>query len=75
MSILKLPDPHPGRCINLRPADDQYGYPTYLRCLEAEGTTHVCRFPDPPERIKNNDVYHTYSLDEISKPTPWVVPK
>lgn len=45
MSIIVIPDKYPGRCRNLRPERDVYGYPITVRCLEFEGERHVCRFP------------------------------
>lgn len=68
MSYTRLPDPHPGRCLNTRHDVDPYG--ESRRCLEAEGTVHACRFPDvqkPYIKIQST-VYRT------AQPEPWVVP-
>jgi hypothetical protein len=63
VSYITLPDQHPGRCLNHR---------GILRCLEAEGTEHVCRFPAPRRLVKNP--MHAGSFIYASEPKPWVVP-
>jgi hypothetical protein len=59
-------DEFPGRCKNLRPC----GY-EMLRCLEAEGTAHTCRFPE--SRIKVHHGAHSTLTPMTVK--PWVVPE
>lgn len=70
MSYTRLPDPHPGRCLNTRHDVGPYGQSR--RCLEKEGTVHVCRFPDvqrPDPKIQSM----TYTRSQ-PEPEPWVVP-
>lgn len=66
------PDPHPGRCKNTRQHMGPFAQVTILRCLDYEGTPHVCEFPKPPEAVQGD--WGTYS---IPKPQPkrWVKPE
>jgi len=63
---IQMPDPNPGRCLNFRHDTGPYG--KARRCLEAEGTKHVCRF-DPPERRPASE-----RIYQASAPEPWIVP-
>jgi hypothetical protein len=69
--FIDLPDPHPGRCKNHRYVFVD-GYPDSLRCLDYEGTPHVCSFPTPMNRTLHNN-YHVW---QGSQPVPqvWVKP-
>ena len=45
--IITCPDPHPGRCLNLRRnPNDPYGGMT--RCVLVEGHNNACRFMHAP---------------------------
>lgn len=71
--FIHVDDPHPGRCLNLR-ADrgDPYRL-TYKRCLEAEGTGHVCRFP--PDRATVSTAWaNGIRSSNPPKPVPWIIP-
>ena len=68
MSNVYLPDPHPGRCLNLRPAQDAQGYPTSMRCLRMDGHEGKCKFDAPPA-YRGNGGGTTCSNPE---PKPWV---
>lgn len=62
-----LPDPHPGRCFNYRLVNGQT-----LRCLDYEGTRHVCDFPGailPFQWPQGNQMTSSNSEAE-----PWVKP-
>lgn len=73
MSYLRLPDPHPGRCRNTRQHDMGNGQFKALRCLDYEGTKHVCSFP-PQIVVEARDwVGNTYS-HKAEEPNPWVKP-
>lgn len=61
---IELPDPHPGRCRNLR-----YVGAECLRCLDYDDTPHVCRFPEPPP--STTSVNYTIQTTSLS---PWVAP-
>jgi hypothetical protein len=65
---IHLPDPHPGRCLNFRHDTGRAG--RLRRCLEMEGTKHVCRF-DPP--APSQQATHSYTLTE-PRQRPWKVP-
>ena len=73
MSIIEGVDPHPGRCVNMRPSRDAHGYPTTKRCLDYEGHEGACRFPDDPKRVATSGgtQMNVYSQ---RKPEPWVSP-
>jgi hypothetical protein len=62
------PDPHPGRCLNIRrdPASN-----TMMRCLDYDGTQHVCTFPTQltPGTTIQTGIYST------PPPVPWVKPE
>jgi len=67
--IVYQPDPHPGRCRNLRPSVNAYA--EARRCLEMDGHDGRCRFPEerPAENLASGGgVYST------PQPKPWVVP-
>lgn len=72
MTIIYVPDEHPGRCRNWRHDASTQGQS--VRCLEAENTEHVCRFPAHPAPIPsvNTVVYDVHFTK--SDPKPWVVP-
>lgn len=61
---IELPDPHPGRCRNLR-----YVGAECLRCLDYDDTPHICRFPEPAPSITS--VSYTIQTTSLS---PWVAP-
>lgn len=67
---IHMPDPYPGRCQNVRHNMHADSYVETLRCLEAEGTEHVCRFPESTHYVSAGEgqVYTT------TAPQPWVVP-
>jgi hypothetical protein len=72
--FIHLPDPHPGRCPNLRPMNNGFG--GMFRCLErADDNGHVCRFPDPPAvtHIPAGGTGGTGGAPS-RKPEPWVAP-
>ena len=72
MSIIRLPDPHPGRCPNLRPSTDANGYPVMLRCLGYANRPHRCVFPEP---VAVRLASHTsWTSATTPKPGPWVSP-
>lgn len=75
MSIARPPDPFPGRCLNYRHHDHAIdGRSETLRCLESEGTEHVCRFPEPIVHKRSD--WGPYQMSSLGKPppAPWVVP-
>lgn len=67
---IKVPDPHPGRCLNLRPSTDGYGNPNMVRCLGEEAVPHQCWFPETPPRMRHADD----TMYEQPTPQPWVAP-
>lgn len=71
MSYLVAPDPFPGRCKNHR-SEFRYGRLVSLRCLDYEGTEHVCTFEDLRPPITASDQVNTYTVSHESK--PWVKP-
>lgn len=60
-------DPHPGRCRSFRPVP---GSLESVRCLDYEGTDHICRFP-PRKPAMTTATSATYSRTD---PKPWVRP-
>jgi hypothetical protein len=67
---ITIPDRHPGRCCNLRISRHRPG--VYLRCLDYEGTPHVCTFEaDSPPRLQYTGWGLVYT---DPKPKPWVKP-
>lgn len=69
---INSPDPHPGRCQNLRPSTVKPG--TFLRCLDYEGLKHVCSFeketpPNFAHSVVGGNIYTP------AQPKPWVKPK
>jgi hypothetical protein len=71
VSHLVAPDPFPGRCKNHR-SDFRYGRLVSLRCLDYEGTQHVCTFEELRPPFTASDQV-TSSLHP-SNPEPWVKP-
>lgn len=70
MSTIYMPDPNPGRCKNHRSEGEET-----LRCLDYEGTPHVCSFPKPlAERRKDWGGWSTMTIQAPPKPQPWVKP-
>lgn len=62
MSIIRLSDPHPGRCQNMRGG---------RRCLDYDFVEHVCSF-DPPGPITfTGSGSITYTTVD---PQPWIKP-
>ena len=61
---VELPDPHPGRCRNLRTVG-----PETLRCLDYDNLPHVCVFPEP-KRLSSSNSYTVKTVE----PEPWVKP-
>lgn len=62
-----VPDPHPGRCLNRRPAG--MAAAVDVRCLRREGHEGRCRFPGlSPTASIVSAVYTT------KEPEPWVEP-
>lgn len=66
---INTPDPHPGRCRNLRPSDAHPG--SFLRCLDYEGLKHVCSF----EKETIHSAIDTTIYQSVVKPKPWVKPR
>jgi hypothetical protein len=71
MTII-LPDPFPGRCKNHRWVGD-----TSVRCLEYEGTSHVCKFPKslPPTDATRKYQQSSSLSGSVINPKPWVKPE
>lgn len=69
--IIEGTDPHPGRCHNFRTTRGWNATET-VRCLEAEGTVHVCRFPKP--RMVERKVGLNINEYQAKDLQPWVVP-
>lgn len=73
MSFHVLSDPFPGRCRNFRTVGHANGQSESLRCLDYEGTPHVCEFP--PSRVNASSTgYATYATSTPAPPKPWVKP-
>lgn len=75
MSFIHVPDPFPGRCQNVRHVLHANGEPETLRCLDYEGTRHVCEFP--PSRVNASSTgWVTYQSIMTAPPAPkrWVKP-
>ena len=66
---LITPDPYPGRCLNHRL---DVASMSQVRCLDYEGTRHVCRFPKI--HAPSKDVQYSTSIYSNTKPKPWVAP-
>lgn len=68
MSYIYYSDPHPGRCKNWR-----FGRG---RCLDYEGTEHVCAFGEPEQTTFVSGAFTscTYTWD-APLPVPWVRPE
>lgn len=69
MSYITAPDPFPGRCRNHRAVPFTL---ESLRCLDYEGTEHVCRFPEPPP---NTPQVGRWAQSNTVTPKPWVRPE
>ena len=74
MSFVQVPDPFPGRCLNLRPRFDAHGYTQTVRCLEYEAEEHVCRFQSPTV-LSTTSGGATICNTALSEPKPWVKPE
>lgn len=61
-------DPNPGRCLNHRTSPDG----NTVRCLDYEGTDHVCSFPPFPIALSGS-ASMSYSIT-TPEPKPWVKP-
>lgn len=68
---IQIPDPHPGRCQNTRLHRGPYGATRTLRCLDYDGTQHVCSFPEVPKETGKD--WGAYSIPK-PKPKAWVKP-
>ena len=67
-----MPDEYPGRCKNHREIN-WYARPKTVRCLDYEGTEHVCTFEQPPVEVHlsgNIGLSRSVAVD----PKPWVKP-
>lgn len=69
MSTIALPDPFPGRCHNLRASRFHPG--SFLRCLDYEGSRHVCEFPIETPPVVGAMSYST-STTQLK---PWIDPR
>lgn len=69
--IIHLPDPNPGRCLNMRPGHDGNGYPVNRRCLLYENERHICEFPPNPPVSRSGSGQWTSHTEKIE---PWVSP-
>lgn len=68
--FIRMDDPHPGRCKNLRPDLSNPYHPDMYRCVRMEGHTEACRF-----EFRRYDYPSSYSQSyQTSSPTPWVEP-
>lgn len=67
-----LPDPHPGRCQNVRIRNRPDTSIEVVRCLDYEGVPHTCTFPPPREETSP---WWWSSGYKTSPPEPWVKPK
>lgn len=69
---IRVPDPHPGRCLNTRYDEASH---SMLRCLDYEGVQHVCTFPAPPPPVSSLwGSGGSYVLHTPKPPKPWVKP-
>lgn len=66
-----MPDPYPGRCKNHRSVL-WYAESKNVRCLDYEGTDHVCTFEQPPAAF-SIDVSQL-SSSVMREPEQWVKP-
>jgi hypothetical protein len=73
--IINAPDQHPGRCQNWRSRPDRNGYPSSVRCLDYEGTEHVCTFPPPPPPLPDPWGANVANVYRQEPPKPWVKPE
>lgn len=69
--IAYMDDPYPGRCRNLHPGTDRYGYAKNYRCLDRSGHTGTCRFPEPDPPAPTTWSGNIYIKQS---PTKWVPP-
>lgn len=65
---ISIPDQHPGRCNNLR--HSRYRPGVMLRCIDYEGTPHVCAFEQESPPITTG----IYTVTAPA-PKPWVRPE
>lgn len=68
---IEAPDPHPGRCRNVRSCW-QNDHIVTMRCLDYEGTPHVCSFPRPPVQMSRAS---GHVFQSTPQPKPWVKPE
>lgn len=69
-----VPDPDVGRCKNVRLYRHANSEVEYLRCLDYEGTPHVCSFPTPLPRSSSSG-WSSATYYTVPKPKPWVKPE
>lgn len=67
-----MPDPHPGRCLNYRTKTHSDGYIESLRCLDYEGTEHVCSFPSSTH-VTITGQWQSWAGAQVDS-KPWVKP-
>ena len=74
MSIIHMPDPHPGRCPNLQ-ANPHDPYGSLNRCTQYADVEHVCKFTHlgPAHVAAAMATQTTYTSPPT--PTPWVSPE
>lgn len=68
---VNMPDPHPGRCQNLRPSKNRIGQ--FLRCLGYEGKPHECHFEQEMIVMRDGPIY-SGQIVSTQKPEPWKDP-
>lgn len=73
MSWIRVPDMDPGRCENHRIVWVG-GNPKTLRCLDYEGTDHVCSFEKPQPVPQGTDMASAWTTISYPRPKPWVKP-
>ena len=72
MSVIHVPDQHPGRCLNMRVNTGPNGETEWLRCLDYAAVPHICSFPEQRKWVSQDSwIMSTY---RAPKPTPWVKP-
>ena len=74
MTTIFLPDPDIGRCKNVRHNNCSCGYSEALRCLDYEGTEHVCEFPAPMHACSMSRPENNVYRYAPPTPKPWVKP-
>lgn len=70
MSFVVQPDPHPGRCLNIRAS--AAWTQKVRRCLRLDEHDGACRFPDPEPLLDNH--YWATGTYVLPEPAPWVEP-